>query len=380
MVAFSDRCSKQPRNSNPKDKPKGIEVLICTQTFPPRLGGMEAVMHSLALQFQDFGCNVTVAADRPWDTKEGYSFFSVNAPKLIRASVKRLLLSLRGVAPRLTICDSWKSVAAVPKNSGFIVVLAHGQEYLQPAERRARSIRAALKRADLVISSSEMTADLVRRAYPTANIHTIYPTYMLQRINLEESVTPELNQPIKILSLCRIEMRKGLLESLTALEYLKKEGFEFVWQIAGVGPDLDLLKRRVSRSVISQDTQFLGRVSAKEKHVALSEADLFLMPSYQVGNSLEGFGISYIEAAQYSLAAIGGAAGGAPEAVLDGQTGWCVDGSNPDEIATALRDALSNTDKLHALGRAAQARFNSELAGDVSFAKLLSLSQLDVDI
>ena len=42
----------------------------------------------------------------------------------------------------------------------------------------------------------------------------------------------------------------------------------------------------------------------------LSESNLFLMPTRKVNNSVEGFGISFIEAASYGVASIGGEEGG----------------------------------------------------------------------
>lgn len=354
-----------------------LRVLICTQTFPPRLGGMEAVMLSLAERFAKNGSNVLVAADKPFHQQANFDFFAVSAPRIIRSSTKRFALKLRRFEPNLTICDSWKSVAAVPNQPGKLIVLAHGQEYLSPSAKRQAAIRRYLNRADLVVASSAMTANLVSQISPVVPLEVIYPTYMVTRPTEESRKARHPQETIVIVSLCRIEKRKGLLQSAKALLQLYRDGFKFTWKIAGTGPDLDELEAFVQTSEMSDACQFLGRVSNGDKDDLLGQADLFLMPSYQEGKSLEGFGISYIEAAKYGVPSIAGKVGGAPEAVLNGKTGWCVDGSNSNAISEALRDALDNPQRLQRYGSASRERFEGLLAGDVSFAKLLQLCQID---
>jgi len=341
------------------------------------MGGMEAVMYSLADKLSKGGFEVLVAADKPLGRADSFNFFSVNVPRFLRSETKRLLLRLRRFNPHMTICDSWKSVAAVPHSSGRLIVLAHGQEYLEPSNSKKAAIQKLLERADLIVASSEMTANLVKKLTPDKQIEVIFPTYMLDAANPEQTYAKR-DGITQILSLCRIEERKGLFQSAEALNELCQEGFEFHWQVAGSGPDLPRLQEYVANKPIAKHTTFLGRVTEPQKEQLLRNASLFLMPSYQAGKSLEGFGISYTEAAKWGVPSIAGNVGGAPEAVLDGQTGWCIDGSNPQAIAEALREALSDHQKLVARGCEAKARFNIELAGDVTFARLLRLSQLDV--
>ena len=48
------------------------------------------------------------------------------------------------------------------------------------------------------------------------------------------------------------------------------------------------------------------------------------MPSIIYKKSVEGFGISYIEAASYGIPSISGVEGGSSDAVFNMKTGWCV--------------------------------------------------------
>jgi len=335
-------------------------LTIVTQTFPPRTGGMESVMFSLANNLSNSGWNINVVADKPLLGTYAFSHTAIAVPKLVRNAAKKLYLNLQK-KPDLYLCDSWKSVEAIPNNSVPIVVLAHGQEYLDT--KKEPRIKQALNRAVQIVSSSNATIDLLCKYssdYRSKAI-CIYPTY-----GLYEDTKTELNQncsaPLKILSLSRIEKRKGLFQSASALRGLHKKGLNIEWNIAGSGPDLEELKQECKDLSF---VNFLGRVNDEEKKKLYQTHNLFLMPSYQNGLSLEGFGITYIEAAQYGLPSIGGTAGGASQAVLNGVTGWCVNGEDSEEISAAIYAAYNDRQLLSEYGQAAKDRFDSELVSKV---------------
>ena len=331
-------------------------ITIVTQTFPPRTGGMESVMFSLANNLSGLDWAICVVANKSLPGKFKFEHYSISVPKLIRNTAKRIFLSFKD-KPDLYLCDSWKSVEAIPQNNIPIVVLAHGQEYLDP--KKSKRIVQALNRADKIISSSKATIELITalNKKQASKAICIYPTYGLYE---NEISTPERSSeaPLKILSLSRIEKRKGLFQSALALRDLYLKGYNLEWNIAGSGPDLEELKLGCADLPF---VKFLGRVDDQEKEDLYSSHQLFLMPSYQEGLSLEGFGITYIEAAQFGLASIGGIAGGAKEAVIDGLTGWSVDGSNHLEIRAAITEAYSNRKLLSEYGNNAKQRFDNEL-------------------
>jgi phosphatidylinositol alpha-1,6-mannosyltransferase len=76
------------------------------------------------------------------------------------------------------------------------------------------------------------------------------------------------------------------------------------------------------------------------------------MPSRSrlAGLEVEGLGIVYLEASACGLAVIGGKSGGAPDAVLEGETGFAVDGTSPEEVANAAIKLLSDPALAQQLG------------------------------
>ena len=327
---------------------------------------MEAVMLSLANHFSDEGYETLVAADKPYNSPTAFKHRSFNVPRFFRPWLKKCYLNLSAFSPDFTLCDSWKSVAAIPKNHGKLVVLAHGQELLFDSDSKKTKISKFLNRADLVVASSNMTANLAK-ALTTKPVITVYPTYMLA----ESIETPSQKVHANLLSLCRLDRRKGLIESAHALANLSYKGIEFHWNVAGSGPIEQELRELISELNLSEKVTFHGRVDEQNKESLLKKASLFIMPSYQIDRSLEGFGISYIEAAKAGVPSIAGNIGGAPEAVLNGQTGWCVDGRSVCSIQTALAEALNSKELVEKLGINAKTRFDQELNGSEVFKQLL---------
>ena len=66
------------------------------------------------------------------------------------------------------------------------------------------------------------------------------------------------------------------------------------------------------------------------------------MPSIIHKSSVEGFGISYIEAAQYGIPSLGGKDGGASDAINHDKTGLICDGNNLDDIYSSLNSMIKN--------------------------------------
>lgn len=349
------------------------KLSIVTQTFPPRTGGMESVMFALANGLAQRNWKIHVIAEKAFDRPVNFLHTAIRAPKFLRSHIKRLFLQFVS-KPNLYLCDSWKSVEAVPSDGIPIVVLAHGQEFLDG--KKFERIKSSLNRAAVIVASSFATIDLISKVSDEFRTKCvcIYPTYGLSRADTPIRDNYEGARTLQILSLSRIERRKGLFESADALARLASQGHQFTWVIAGAGPDLEALKEYCRDMPF---VRFSGRVSESEKNELFRKSNLFLMPSFRNGFSLEGFGITYIESAKYGLASIGGIDGGAAEAVLDRVTGWSVDGRDSSAIEIALSEAINFPDKLLEYGSNAQERFTNDLCAEVALSKINSvLSQV----
>lgn len=147
-----------------------------------------------------------------------------------------------------------------------------------------------------------------------------------------------------IISVGRLVHRKGQDTLIEAMPEIVSNVPDAHLVFIGEGPYKDYLVKRADELNVSQAITFIGRIQYAELPRYICIGDIFAMPSRSrlAGLEVEGLGIVYLEASACGLAVIGGRSGGAPDAVLDGETGLVVDGTYPGEVATAVNTLLSN--------------------------------------
>ena len=147
-----------------------------------------------------------------------------------------------------------------------------------------------------------------------------------------------------IVSVGRLVHRKGqdtLVESLPRiLESYPDAHLLFV----GVGPHLQHIHKRAVQLGVLASISFVGRVQYQELPRFISVGEIFAMPSRSrlAGLEVEGLGIVYLEASACGLPVVGGLSGGAPDALLEGETGFAVDGLSPDCVSEAIIKLLDD--------------------------------------
>ena len=263
------------------------------------------------------------------------------------------------------VCDSWKSAEHLAAVDVPVVIYAHGNEFPQGPghERKRERIRRSLGKAAHVVAVSHATAARVRDVLPDAPVHVRpNPVEPLPEPSREDTAWAEGLWPkeaFRCVSLCRLVDWKGVDQAIAAVE-----GTSAHLVIAGDGPDAARL-----RDLAGPNVTFTGRIEGGRKTTLLRSAQLYLQPGRRVGDQAEGFGISYIEAGLAGLASIAGQAGGAPDAVIDGETGLVVDGTDTAAVRAALLRCLDAPSLRSQLGEAAERRARGLLwparAGDV---------------
>jgi phosphatidylinositol alpha-1,6-mannosyltransferase len=357
---------------------------IVTQCFGPDVGGVEVLMTGLADALAAAGEKIEVFADhahsaeafeRPYPIQR-FGFIRPVRRRMKRQAIARVLEAdtFAGI-----FADSWKSVEAIPPTEIPIAVLAHGMELSPDAPaRKARRIASAFGRAQTIIANSAYTASLVRRFVPNggARIITLPPPVPAQSEPTTEALATvdaliAARGPV-LATLARLEPRKGIDAVLRALPAVRRAFPQAVYLIAGAGADLDRLRALAASLGVEGAAHFLGRIDEAEKAALLARADLFAMPTRRDGDSIEGFGIAYVEAAFRGKPALAGRAGGAADAVIDGETGLLCDGDNDAEIEAALLRLLSDEPLRKRLGAAAQTRARSELTWAAALPQYLA--------
>ena len=354
-----------------------MKYIIVTQTYPPRIGGMQNVMASISERLA-FIEDTHVFPDHFLSKKCNYSNSQLQihnnfSPKLLRPFIKKYLIDKVYKDNDVIICDSWKSINAVPSRIKKIFVLAHGQEFLS-TNKKFGLIKKSLDRANCIICSSNYTENLIRefKVTDTKKI-VIPPTYSIEIPTKSRTKLKKKSKLVSLLTISRLEERKGIIPVLKSLSELNKNKFlkPFLWNICGEGPQTNEIKKCIKSFGLSEQVKLIGKISRHDKFDFIQNCDLFVMPSYKVKNSIEGFGISYIEAAAYGIPSIAGIEGGVVDAVANSRTGWCIDPLSLKELADTLKDAINNEKKREEYGLQAQKQFVDYFSGEKVFRKLM---------
>lgn len=153
--------------------------------------------------------------------------------------------------------------------------------------------------------------------------------------------TPKNNMPKKIIMVGMIKPRKGVLESINALQYVKTD---FIYNIIGSFKDGDgyvaVLRNRIKELGFEKKVFLLGRQDHDRLRALYEESDLFLMLSTNNGADFEGYGLVYLEANSYGIPCIGPNDSGVSDAIVDGKTGYIVNQFDPKQVAQKIDAVL----------------------------------------
>ena len=127
-----------------------------------------------------------------------------------------------------------------------------------------------------------------------------------------------------------------------ALRNLKQQYPNIVYICIGYGDEEKNIKKLVQELNLNSQVMFFKNISHDLKNSLLAKSNIFVMPTIITKASVEGFGISYIEAAQYGVPSIGGKDGGASDAISHNKTGLICDGNNLDNIYSSLCYMIEN--------------------------------------
>ena len=365
-------------------------ILILTQCFPSRIGGIESLVSNLALGLSKsekvmvFADHHNISSDAIFDKqfKNQISVRRIGGIKFFRRrkKIKEIKPLVESKKIKLVLADTWKSlelcVDYLNQKKIPIICLAHGNELLSDKKRKKRRIKETLNKVDSVVANSIYTKNLVKNIVsPKVNLTIIYPGGE-DFNNLKETEILGISGSPILLTLARLEKRKGHLEIINCIEKLIPEFPNIQHIIAGSGTELYNLKRVVKNKNIENNIIFVGKVNDYQKKYLFKRAQIMIMPTLDEtkNRSIEGFGIAYIEAAYFAIPSIASSVGGTPEAVIDNYTGKII--NNIDELFTTVRGLLLDKNKVIKLGQNAKKRAKEEFNWDFITNKYLSLIEI----
>ena len=227
--------------------------------------------------------------------------------------------------------------------------------------------RQLLLRANVIAANSKATKQVLRDVYNIDDKqlivevipHGIEPVSQEQIRPFPYHAPPE---KLTVLYVGRLEKRKGIQDLFAAIPQVVQRVPNVEFIIAGAdnsihdgfqsqtGMDYFTFFSRNYPEYLSK-VRFLGGVSEEQLSSLYQNCDLFVAPSLY-----ESFGLIYLEAMNYAKPVIGCRAGGVPEVVDDGVTGYLVDPNSPKQLAEAIVTLLKSPRLLYEYGLAGRQR------------------------
>jgi phosphatidylinositol alpha-1,6-mannosyltransferase len=367
------------------------KVLIVTNDFPPRAGGIQSFVHALAVRLPEGSVTVYAPA---W---EGAAAFDAAQPFPVERHPTSLMLPVPSVARRAARllgrdgCDTVLFGAAAPlgllapslRRAGArrLVAITHGHEAGWAALPGARSLlrrigdsvdtvtylgeytRARLARA----LSPEAVARMTRLA-PGVDSGAFRPgaggAAVRDRLGLA-------SRPV-VICVSRLVPRKGQDTLIRAWPEVQATVPDAVLLLVGGGPYAGRLRRLAHGLGVAGSVIFTGPVPWLELPAYYDAGDVFAMPcrTRRHGLDVEGLGIVYLEASATGLPVIGGDSGNAPDAIRAGETGYVVSGRSPAEVAGRLVYLLTDPAGARAMGEKGMAWIDQEWRWDLVAQRL----------
>jgi phosphatidyl-myo-inositol dimannoside synthase len=176
-----------------------------------------------------------------------------------------------------------------------------------------------------------------------------------------------------VVCVSRLMPRKGQDSLIRALPQIRaRAGDDVALLIVGGGPYRERLEQLVDELGLQAHVVITGGVPWEELPAHYAAGDVFAMPSRtrQRGWDVEGLGIVYLEASATGLPVVAGDSGGAPDAVLDGRTGFVVGGRDQSALVERVAELLGDAAMAERMGRAGRAWVESDWTWERSAHRL----------
>lgn len=262
-------------------------------------------------------------------------------------------------------------IAQIITKKPYILIL-HGFDFSLATRNRWKSwlTHQILAHAKLIITNSQFLLEEVQSSFVIQKGMVIYPP--LFSVDTQKKSSLEQDSLFHLLTVSRLVKRKGHRRVLEALALLKKEGKGdyFFYTIAGEGPERPFLEQLIKNFHLEECVSIISIPNDAKKQRCYERAHLFVMPTIVDPVDREGFGIVYLEAAQFGIPSIGTRQPGVDEAIVDGQTGLLVEDGNISALAQAIYLLAEDETRRKNLGQNAKKRVEKEFTPEEQYGKL----------
>ena len=350
-------------------------VLLVTNDFPPRRGGIQSYLQELVEHLVAAGGHTVTVYAPKWkgagEFDRAADYEVIRHPGTLMLPEPSVITRMRKLIDRHDADTVWFGAAAplallapLARSAGAhrVVASTHGHEVgwsMLPVARSA--LRRIGDGTDVITYVSRYTRRRFAAAFGSdAALEHLPPGVDTDRFAPDEVARAELRaryrlggRPV-VVCVSRLVPRKGQDMLIRAMPAIRERVPGTALVVVGGGPYRDALRRLAHSFGVADHVVFTDGVPGDELPAHHAMADVFAMPCRTRGAGLdvEGLGIVYLEASATGVPVVAGRSGGAPETVRDGRTGVVVDGWDVGAIAATVADLLADPDRAARMGAA----------------------------
>ena len=361
--------------------------LVLSRIFPPRVGGSGRWMWELYRRLPPSEYVLAVGKHpRHSEFDRSHALRLVRMPLDLRDDD---YFNFRGLA---NCMSAWRGLGGLGRNVGahathaasalpegwlaLLLKLSHGWPYLCYAHGEEVTLagngrmssrglrwmtRAVLKGANLVIANSRNTAEILRKDWHLSEhrVRLLHPgvdtgVFVPGARGAAERAQLGWDNRTVILTVARLERRKGHERLMRALPAIRAAVPNVLWSIVGDGEERSGLEHLAHQQGIDHIVEFRGEVDDRELVDCYQRSDLFVLPNVAFGGRIEGFGMAILEAQACGTPVVAGASGGTAEAMNCPTTGRLVKSDDSAELAETVIDLLADPGHLERMRAAAR--------------------------
>lgn len=267
-----------------------------------------------------------------------------------------------------------------------VLAYAHGNEFLVRSRWSLKTFYT--KMMDKIILSNKKTKELIKNVltFEDNQLKIIPYGLVLKEYEVQETkeeLRKELSIPndkVILISVGRHVPRKKFDLVIKALSQIKKQHPEIKLKyfLIGHGSYTPYLKKLVKDLELYNEVEFLGSFGGFKRNKYLKLSDIFLMPSISLNESIEGFGIVFLEANYFKLPVIGSSSGGISSAIEDGKTGYLVKPNNLNDLVDKLLKLCKNKQIRIKMGDYGRNRVVKDFSWENIYQKYIDLFKLEL--
>jgi len=339
--------------------------LIITRNFPPEVGGMQNLMWGLTNSLSKLNM-VKVFADyhenhKEFDKKVSFSIERVKGPKILRKYRKSFLINdfiKQNTKINCLIADHWKSLENINTNKKKICLIHSKEINHKKGSWLNKRVLNVLNNIEYVVANSNFTKNLaIDLGVLSEKIIVINPgidpVYKVPQDLMKKAEDIFGAKKNRLITVSRFDKRKNHEKVIMALRNLKEIYPDIIYLCIGYGDEEENIKKLVEQLNLGNQVIFLKNISNDLKNALVASSNIFIMPSIIDKKSIEGFGIAFVEAAQFGIPSIGGKDGGASDAIIHEKTGLICDGNSLEDISASV-DTLLKDRKYKEYGKLAK--------------------------